>query len=258
MASNTGQVTRLNAGQIVRMKAGSKKYEILTNVGTVTQFRDGKISDVGDVMLVEKIYTNAKQGNEASPEELSVAFEMDDIKDIMEKIVRDGDLQYTAAERAEMMSRKTNEICYYINQTYVQPTTKLPHPVERLKTAFKDNNIRVDLNIDTSRQAEDAVKKLRGKLMFTEVVALQGTLEVKHHLVGKVEGIIKHFNPTSSDYGAIGATYGFALSQQRFNQLTEALRGPTDGDYQLKIVGGGVQEETQTKKSRKKGKKGKR
>jgi hypothetical protein len=49
-----------------------------------------------------------------------------------------GELQLTAAERQEKIDKKRKEIVNYIHKYYIDPKTKLPHPVVRIEGAIDE------------------------------------------------------------------------------------------------------------------------
>lgn len=53
-----------------------------------------------------------------------------------------GELQLTAAERQEKVRKKRAEIVNYIHKYYIDPKTKLPHPIARLDGAIDDVKVR--------------------------------------------------------------------------------------------------------------------
>merc|ERR1712013_876874 len=82
------------------------------------------------------------------------------------------------------------------------------------------------------RQAEDAVKKMRGKLMFAKAVALRALLTVKHAHVGQCTNLIhKVANVCHEEWTATGCVYTLDLST-----LQVAMMKPTNGDYSVTFI----------------------
>ena len=164
-----------HGGQIVKYTSGKHKFEVIAKQGTVLKYRDDKLG-FANVLMVDQVFTNSTRGDIANPSDLKEVFGTEDLTECCKKILKSGQLQYTAQERKQFVDQKTNEIVYYINKNYVDPKTKLPHPSDRILNCIKECHIRIDPNKDTRRQAEDAVKKMRGKLMFAKAVALRANL----------------------------------------------------------------------------------
>ncbi len=53
-----------------------------------------------------------------------------------------------------MVEDKRKQIIQYINKNFVDPKTKLPHPIQRIENALED----VRVIIDPFKKAEDQIK----------------------------------------------------------------------------------------------------
>eukprot|EP00486_Rosalina_sp_Unknown_P001088 CAMPEP_0201574190 /NCGR_PEP_ID=MMETSP0190_2-20130828/18510_1 /ASSEMBLY_ACC=CAM_ASM_000263 /TAXON_ID=37353 /ORGANISM="Rosalina sp." /LENGTH=305 /DNA_ID=CAMNT_0048002091 /DNA_START=24 /DNA_END=944 /DNA_ORIENTATION=- len=225
-----------HGGQIVKYTSGKHKFEVIAKQGTVLKYRDGNLG-FANVLMVDNIFTNSTRGDIANPSDLNEVFGTEDLMKCCEEIVNKGQLQYTAQERKAFVDAKTNEIVYYINKNYVDPKTKLPHPSDRISNCMKECHIRVDANKDTKRQAEDAVKKMRGKLMFAKAVSLRAKLTIKHAYVGQCTNLVhKIANVIKEDWTGEGCVFTLELSKADINTLTVALAKPTNGDYNMTFL----------------------
>eukprot|EP01084_Bolivina_argentea_P163557 284516_1 len=222
-----------HGGQLVKFSQGKHKFEVVAKQGSVLKYRDGKIG-WQNVLMIDQIFTNSTRGDIANVSDLNQVFGTEDIRKCCEEIIKNGELQYTAQERKKFIEDKTSEIIYYINKNYVDPKTKLPHPRDRIAHALKECHIRVDAKGDTRRQAEDAVKKMRGKLMFAKAVALRAKLTIKASHYGQCTNLIhKIANVMKEEWMETGCEFTLELSNADINTLTAALMKPTNGDYQI-------------------------
>jgi len=222
--------------QLCVFKSGKHKFEVIANQGAILQYRDGKIP-IHNVLLIDQVFTNSTRGDIANPGDLETVFGTEDVSKCCEEIVKRGDIQYTASERKKFTEDKTKEIVYYINKNYVDPKTKLPHPADRIANCMKQCHIRVDPNGDTKRQGEEAVKKMRGKLMFAKAVAITAKLTIKHEHTGKCTNLIRQMaNVLQDEWTGTGCVYTLELSKADFNALQAALMKPTNGDYNFQIL----------------------
>merc|ERR1712154_154584 len=225
-----------HGGQIVKYSSGKHKFEVVAKQGMVLKFRDGGIG-FQNVLMIDQIFTNSTRGDVANVSDLKEVFGTEDLTKCCQQIVKNGELQYTAQERKQFVEQKTNEIVYYINKNYVDPKTKLPHPADRISNCMKECRIRVDPKGDTRRQSEDAVKKMRGKLMFAKAVALRATLTIKHSHVGQCNNLIhKVANVIKEEWTGTGCIFTVELSKADMNSLQVALMKPTNGDYEMTFL----------------------
>mmetsp|Transcript_53470 Transcript_53470/g.85444 ORF Transcript_53470/g.85444 Transcript_53470/m.85444 type:complete len:307 (+) Transcript_53470:66-986(+) len=235
------------AQQLVKFTQGKHKFEVIAKQGAVLAYRDGKLNFT-DVLMIDQVFTNSTKGDIANPGELQEVFGTEDVVKCCEEIVKRGQLQYTAQERKQFVDEKMNEIVYYINKNYVDPKTKLPHPADRISNCMKECHIRVDPNKETRRQAEDAVTKMRGKLMFAKAVALRAKLTIKHQYVGNAMNIVQQIATVQhEEWTGDGCIFTIELSKADMNALTVALAKPTNGDYDMtfldekeQAIGGGA------------------
>merc|ERR1719242_31175 len=231
MASKGG-----HGGQLCVYKKGKHKFEVISKQGQVLKFRENKIG-FSDVLMVDQIFTNSVRGDVANANDLNEVFGFDDIMKCCQEIVSKGELQYSASERKAFVDEKTKEIVYYINKNYVDPKNKLPHPSDRISHCMKECKIRVDPKGDTRRMAEDAVKKMRGKLMFAKAVSLQAKLTIKHAHVGQCNNLIhKVANVVHEEWTGVGCVFTVELSKADMNSLQVALMKPTNGDYEITFL----------------------
>jgi len=244
--------------QIVEYKKGSQRFEILTNPGKVTAFRNKKCS-FGDVLATDIIFHDAKKGTVHGEDVIKSSFpDCENNAAVLQMIVEIGNLKLTAKERAAKVEQKKNEMIYYITKNYVDPKTKHPHPRVRIENAFSEMRIRVNADEPAEKQAEDAVKVMRGPILFGKAAHLTGKLSIKYAYSGKCESILNGFRWESIDYGSEGTCYKFALTMYELNNLQEALAKPTQGDYDLVFDQGGTGENSADSTSKKKKKKKKK
>merc|ERR1711879_612214 len=158
---------------------------------------------------------------------------------ILKQIITEGDLETTAAERQAVVDEKKRQIIYYINKNYCDSQTKLPHPAVRIENCMKECKIRIDPTKNHEKQAEDAVKKMRGKLMFTKVAQLSGKILIPFQYAGSVTNLIRSFGLKNEEWGDTHVSYTFSLTSADFSNLQIALNGPTGGgNYDVQMDGG--------------------
>jgi ribosome maturation protein SDO1 len=102
---------------LVRLKKGKTTFEVLTNDGSVTKFRDKQLKSLQDVLVSgDEIYTDLKKGAKASKEQLVGAFATDDVNVILEQIILKGEVQVSAGERKDKLDAKRVEVIAYIHK----------------------------------------------------------------------------------------------------------------------------------------------
>ncbi|HEX5519611.1 MAG TPA: ribosome assembly factor SBDS [Candidatus Nitrosocosmicus sp.] len=139
---------------IVKLILGNDKFEILVKPDHALEYKLGKRTDLSTVLISDEIYSDASKGSRVSAEKLNKYFKTTNSNEIIKQILSKGELNLTTDQRRKMVEEKRKQIIQYINKNYVDPKTKLPHPVQRIENGLE--NIRVV--IDPFKKAEDQIK----------------------------------------------------------------------------------------------------
>lgn len=146
---------------IVRYSHEGDKFEILVKPDAALEYKLGRRTDHGPVMISDDVYTDSGKGTKPSAEKLQKAFGTSDPTEASRIILQNGELNLTTEQRRKMTDEKRRQIIEFIAKTYVDPRTHLPHPPLRIEQAMKDARVSVDPQRGTEPQAKEMVEKLR-------------------------------------------------------------------------------------------------
>lgn len=110
-----------------------------------------------------------------------------------------GELNLTTDQRRKMVEEKRKQIIQYINKNFVDPKTKLPHPIQRIENGLED----IRVVIDPFKKAEDQIKLV--------VDSLRKVLPLASELSQLTITIPKTFS--SNSIGFIKSS-GFVISEE--------------------------------------------
>jgi len=241
--------------QMVRYKSGKYTFEVLTKVGSVLKYRDGKLG-WDNVPFADEVFKNFSKAERAKSEELRQVFGTDNATECMKKIVESGELQLTTAERKEKVEQKRAEIINYIHKYFTDPKTKLPHPVLRIENAVDQLKIKIDPDIPAEKQASDIVKKLP-EILPIKKTQMEGTLKVPSEKAGSVTGVVQKWaHIQKEEYESSGCVYNITLVPGNYDQFMSDLQRVTKGDFEFNIDG--AENGAATSEDQATGKKGKR
>jgi ribosome maturation protein SDO1 len=139
---------------IVRLTLDGDKFELLVKPDPALEYKLGKRADISSVLVSDEIYTDANKGSRASSEKMSKHFKTTDAAEIAKQIILRGELNLTTDQRRKMVEEKRKQIVQYINRSFVDPKTHLPHPVMRIEAAMDEARV----PIDPFKKAEDQTK----------------------------------------------------------------------------------------------------
>ncbi len=175
---------------LVRYAHGGERFEILVDPEKALAYKRREIGDISRVLIIETIFTDAGKGIKASKEKLEAVFGTSDPLKVAELMFQRGILQLTAQQRRMITEQKLRQIVNIISRTYVDPRTKLPHPVARIEAALEEAHVSIDPFRDAEEQVKEIVKALRPILpMSAESLEMAVKIPSKH--AGKAYGILK-------------------------------------------------------------------
>jgi ribosome maturation protein SDO1 len=138
----------------VKLVMGSDKFEILVKPDLALEYKLGKRSDLSSILISDEIYSDANKGSKISSDKLKKHFKTTNSNEIIQQILIKGELNLTTDQRRKMVEEKRKQIIQYINKNFVDPKTKLPHPIQRIENGLED----IRVVIDPFKKAEDQIK----------------------------------------------------------------------------------------------------
>lgn len=141
---------------VVRLTIGNDRFEILVKPDPALEFKLGKRKDLSSVLVSDEIYADANKGSRISDDKLKKHFKSSDSNEIIKQILNKGELNLTTDQRRKMVDEKRKQIIQYINKNFIDPKTKLPHPIQRIENALDD----IRVTIDPFKKSEDQVKSV--------------------------------------------------------------------------------------------------
>ncbi|MBR9683233.1 ribosome assembly factor SBDS [Candidatus Woesearchaeota archaeon] len=155
---STSEKIKLN---LARFKKANQTFEINVDPDLAIRFKKGESIDLREVLKAEQIFSDAKKGEVASESDLNNAFHTTDTIKIAEIIIKEGEIQLTAEYREQKREQKKKQIVNLIHTNAIDPTTKLPHPVQRIELAFEEAKVRIDEYKSAEEQLETILEQLR-------------------------------------------------------------------------------------------------
>jgi len=152
----------LDDAVLARLEKGGSRYEILVDPELVDTWKDDPNSvELSDLLAIDEVWSDAKAGDRPTSDALERVFGSTDLSTCVEKILRDGSLQLTTAQRRQMVDERMKQIVNEIAMTATDPKTKLPHPPTRIENALQEARFKADPFLSVERQVKDAVNILK-------------------------------------------------------------------------------------------------
>jgi ribosome maturation protein SDO1 len=146
---------------VVRLSLEGDKFELLVKPDPALEYKLGKRADISSILVSDEVYSDANKGSRASTEKLMKHFKTTDATEVAKQIMARGELNLTTDQRRKMVEEKRKQIVAYINKSFVDPKTHLPHPIMRIEAAMEQARVSIDPHKRAEDQAKDVVDALR-------------------------------------------------------------------------------------------------
>jgi ribosome maturation protein SDO1 len=153
---------RLTNVSLVRMKKGKKRFEIACYQNKVHDFQSGVEKNIDEVLQIPQVFMNVSKGQVASSEDLKAAFNTTNIDEIIQEILKKGEIQLSEKERAQQNAKLHNEILSIISAKCINPKSKKRYPPTMIDKALKE----LKFNFVNARSAKS--KALEGIKLLVE------------------------------------------------------------------------------------------
>jgi rRNA metabolism SBDS family protein len=172
-----------------RIKKIGKHFEILVDLDEALRFKKGEADFVAAES--EVIFTDIKKGERASEKDLKEAFGTDDVNEIVQKIVKEGDVLTTQEHRDAEQEKKFKQVVDFLVNNVINPQTNNPITAERIKSALDQVHVNIK-NVPIENQITEIVENLRKVIPIRiETKKVKITIPAIH--TGKVYGIVNQY-----------------------------------------------------------------
>jgi len=94
---------------LVKYKKGEATFEVLVKPNTVMSYREGKLG-VDQVIYTDEIFANYSKGDKVKDDSLKTVFGTTNVKEVILKILTDGEYHMSTQERKEKVEQKRRQM----------------------------------------------------------------------------------------------------------------------------------------------------
>jgi ribosome maturation protein SDO1 len=232
-------MTTLDKAIIAAYEKGGKRFEIYVDPDAAQAYREGVKKDLKNILVAEEVYSDAKKGEKAKTSDVEKAFGTTDIMQILDFILKNGEIHLTTEQRRKKVEEKRKQIIAIIAREAIDPRTNAPHPIIRIENALEEAKIHIDPFKDAREQLEDVVKELR-VLLPLKFEKITVAVKVPPTFAHKCYGTLKNYGIKKeqwlSDGSLIVVVEIFAGLQGEFY---DKLNKMTNGTVETKVIEGG-------------------
>ncbi|MEM4703035.1 MAG: ribosome assembly factor SBDS [Candidatus Pacearchaeota archaeon] len=184
---------------IAKLRIKNKTFEVLVDLDRALDLKKGKPGKIENALVTEIIFTDHKKGLRASSADLRASFGTENIYEIAEKIIKQGELQLPQEYREKMRDMKFKQIIDFLTKNCIDPRTGIPYTTIVLATALKEIGVRIDENRDATEQALVIIRKLEEKLPI-KIATKRLMVTVPPEHVGHTYSFLQKFNREKEEW----------------------------------------------------------
>ena len=145
---------------IVKLKKGGKNFELACYRNKMVNWRNKQETNINEVVQIQKIFTNATRGEEASKKDLKVFGNKLTQDEIFMEILNKGEFQVSDLEREAQLESLKKEIAHLIVSMSVNKDDLTNFPLSIVLKAMSECKVRIVENKPSKKQALDLIKEL--------------------------------------------------------------------------------------------------
>lgn len=230
-------MVRVEDAVVARLEKFGHKFEILVEPNLALAVRHGKDAPLDSLLAIERVFKDARAGDEQSPETLKKSFLTDDLAVIAKKIICDGEVQLTTEQKRQMLEKRRLEVINFISRNTINPQTKTPHPPQRIENAMEQAKVHVDAFKSTDEQVADIVKAIR-HIIPISMEKVDFAVKVPAQYAGRASAIIHKYEIKKEEWLNDGSlAVEFLLPAGAKGDLLNELNSATHGEIIIKIIG---------------------
>lgn len=222
---------------MVRYSHLGDKFEILVDPDKGLAYKQGKLTNVSNALMIDTIFTDAKKGEKPTKVKLEEVFGTSDPIEVAEIMFEKGTFLLTAQQRREMTEQKLRQIINITSHTYVDPSTKLPHPPLRIENALAEAKVNIDPFRSAEEQLKGVVDALRPILPMS-MESVEIAIKIPPEYASKSYGIVKDLAEIRRDEWTSDGSWiaVVSVSAAMRGELLDRLGKATQGNLQTKMM----------------------
>lgn len=227
----------LDEAIIARLKTHDECFEILVDPDLALKYREGKEVRMEDLLAIDNIFKDAKQGEKASEHVMDKVLGTSNLEEVVDRILKKGDISLTTEQRREMLENRRRQIIAIIARNAINPQTNTPHPPARVEKAMEEAKVNVDVFKSAKEQIESIVKEIR-PILPIRFQNIQIAVKIPSQYAGKIHQVLHEFGETKKEEWDKN---GNLLSLLEIpaglkDELYDKLNNLTHGEVETRIV----------------------
>ncbi len=220
-----------------RLAKGQDKFEILVKPQQALDYKLGKQVDIGQLLMIEEVYSDSSKGTRASSDKLQKHFGTTDPLKVAEEIMKTGELQLTTDQRRQLVEEKRRQIVSIITRNAIDPRTGAPHPPLRIEQAMEQIRLSIDPYKSAEEQAKSVIEELR-PILPLKMEQMKVAVKVFPEHAARAYNALKGFgNVSREEWGPDGSLAAVVeMPAGLYGSFLDRVGKLTQGTIQTKVL----------------------
>lgn len=230
------KMVSLDKAVIARLKTHGETFEIFVDPDLALDYKEGRGVDVKELLAVEDIFKDAKAGERASEEVMNKVLGTTGLREVVDRIIKKGELHLTVEQRKELVEEKRKQIISLIARNAINPQTNTPHPPARIDKAIEEAKLHIDPVKSAKGQVDSVVKGLR-PILPIKFVSLELAVKIPANYAGNSYKLLREFGDVKKeewDKGDLICLLKIPAGIQ--DELYSRLNSLTHGEVEIKVL----------------------
>jgi len=181
---------------IARLRKGKMIFETMVDLDAAMKLKKGQKIDISEVIRDNAIYNDLKKGMRAGSDVLSSAFETTNFPEIVEKIVRKGDLEVTQEFRDEAVEQKRKQIIDFLVKNAIDSRTNRPFTPDMIESSLKQAGAKIDKQ-PVERQIKSVIESM-AKIIPIRIESKKIRVVIPAIHTGRAYGIVQEYKESEN------------------------------------------------------------
>ena len=196
-------MTSLDKAIIAFYEKGGSRFELYVDPDAAYAYLEKRKPDLKNILVAEEIYSDAKKGERAKATDVQKVFGTSDITNILEFILKNGEVQLTTEQRRKKVEERRKQVIAILLREAIDPRTNAPHTQIRIENVFEEARIHIDPFKDPREQLEDIVKELR-PILPMKFEKLRIAIKIPAAFAQKCYGTVKNYGMQKEEWTKAG------------------------------------------------------
>lgn len=177
---------------LARIKIGNNHFETMVDLDEALKIRKGLSTDIVSAWRDNNVYSDQKKGMKVSNAELDLAFGTTDLYQVVDRIIKKGEVQVNQEYRDEAQELKRKQIIDWLVRNAVDSRTERPYTPDSISSAINQAGVKIDSKKSVEQQIgaiTQALKSIIPIKIETKKIAI--TIPVAY--TGKVYGLLNEY-----------------------------------------------------------------